>query len=139
MLQLHPANAAILERHVRAETAFDLEATLATLSPDCLFEDLPAATTYRGHEGASTYYRLWWGAFGYLPQGSRLHVAAPDRLIVETRFVGTHRGAFLGVPASSRAIDLPVAIFIGFRDGLMSGERFYYDRATLLAQLGAAP
>ncbi len=71
-----------------------------------------------------------------MPQGSRLHVPAGDCLIVETRFVGAHRVAFQGAPASGRAIDLPLVIIVGFRGGLMSGERFYYDRATLLAQIG---
>lgn len=32
-----PAYAAVLQRHVAAETAFDMEATLATLTTDCLF------------------------------------------------------------------------------------------------------
>lgn len=137
MLQLDPANAAVLERHVHAEIHFDIEGTLATLSPDCLFEDMPTGTRYRGREGARAYYREWWDAFGNVPQGSRLYVPAGDCLIVETRFVGTHRAAFQGVPASGRAIDLPLVIIVGFRDGLMSGERFYYDRATLLAQIGA--
>ena len=53
-----------------------------------------------------------------------------------TSVVGTHRGSYRGVRATGNALDLPVAIFIGLRDGLMSGERFYYDRATLLAQIG---
>lgn len=137
MLPLDPAHAAVLERHVRAEMAFDMEATLTTLSPDCLFEDMPTGTVYRGRDGARAYYREWWDAFGNLPQGSRLYVPAGDCLIVETRFVGTHRGPFQGVPASGRPIDLPLVIVVGFRDGLMSGERFYYDRATLMAQIGA--
>lgn len=137
MLPLDPAHAAVLDRHVRAEMAFDLEGTLATLSPDCVFEDMPTGTLYRGRDGARAYYREWWSAFGNVPERSRLYVPAPDTLIVETRFVGTHRGPWQGVPASGRAIDLPVAIFVSFRDGLMSGERFYYDRATLLAQIGA--
>jgi hypothetical protein len=33
---------------------------------------------------------------------------------------------------------LPVAIVVSFRGGLLSGERFYYDRATLLAQIASA-
>jgi steroid delta-isomerase-like uncharacterized protein len=137
MMQLAPPNAAVLARHVAAETAFDMEGTLATLSADCLFEDMPTGTTYHGHDGARAYYREWWDAFGNVPERSRLYVPTPDALIVETRFVGTHRGPWQGMPASGRAIDLPVAIVIGFRDGLMTGERFYYDRATLLAQIGA--
>lgn len=135
MTQLDPDNAAILHRHVAAETAFDMEGTLATLTHDCLFEDVPTGETHRGREAVRAYYREWWDAFGNVPSGSRRYVPSGTFLIVETRFVGRHRGAYRGTAATGRPIDLPVAIFIGFRDGLMSGERFYYDRATLLAQI----
>lgn len=135
MPQLDPANAAVLQRHVAAETAFDMEATLATLTADCVFEDVPTGCVFHGHEGVRAYYREWWDAFGNVPSGSRRYVPSGDCLIVETRFVGRHKGAFQGIAPTGRPIDLPVAIFVSFRDGLMSGERFYYDRATLLAQL----
>lgn len=135
MQQLDPANAAVLRRHVAAETGFDVEGTLATLTADCLFEDMPSGATYRGRDAVRAYYREWWDAFGNVPEASRLYVAAPDCLIVETRFVGRHRGPYRGAAPSGRPIDLPLAIFVRFRDGLMSGERFYYDRATLLRQI----
>jgi len=137
LMSLDPRNAAILQRHVVAETAFDMERTLATLTEDCLFEDVPSGEVHRGREAVRAYYREWWDAFGNVPAGSRRFVPAADCLIVETRFVGTHRGPYRGLAPTGRAIDLPVAIFVSFRDGLMSGERFYYDRATLLAQIGA--
>lgn len=123
MTNLDPTNAAILARHVSAETAFDMEGTLATLTEDCLFEDMPTGETHRGREAVRAYYREWWDAFGNLPSGSRRYVASADCLIVETRFVGKHRDVYRGSVASGRPIDLPVAIFITFRDGLMSGER----------------
>lgn len=138
MMQLDARNQNILISHVNAETVFDMEGTLATLTPDCLFEDVPSGETFKGHEAVRRYYGKWWAAFGNVPSKSRRHVAAPDLLVVETRFVGTHKGEFDGVAASGRPIDLPVAIFVSFRDGLMSGERFYYDRRTLLSQIGAA-
>jgi steroid delta-isomerase-like uncharacterized protein len=137
MTQLDPQNAAALQRHVAAEIAFDMEGTLATLTEDCVFEDLPCGETYRGREGARAYYREWWEAFGNVPSDSRLYVVAGDQLIVETRFVGVHRGRYRGTGPTGRPISLPLAIFIRFRDGLMAGERFYYDRATLLAQIAA--
>ena len=136
-MDLDPRNAAVLAKHVSAETAFDMTGTLATLTDDCVFEDLPTAATYRGRVEVERYYREWWDAFGNVPTRNRLYVSAADRLIVETRFAGTHRGAYHGIAPTGRAIDLPVAIFIVFRDGLMAGERFYYDRLTLLAQIGA--
>lgn len=138
MLQLDPRNAAVLKRHVAAETAFDVEGTLATLTPDCVFEDMPSGQSYRGREAVRAYYREWWDAFGNVPTASRLHVSAPDLLIVETRFVGRHRGPYRGAAPSGRPIDLPLVIVVSFRDGLLSGERFYYDCATLLAQIASA-
>jgi steroid delta-isomerase-like uncharacterized protein len=138
MIQLAPANAATLQRHVIAETRFEMEATLATLCEDCLFEDMPTGEAYRGHGGVRLYYTEWWNAFGNVPAGSRRYVPADDCLIVETRFIGTHRGTYRGIEPTGRPIDLPVAIFVSFRDGLMQGERFYYDRSTLLAQINAS-
>jgi steroid delta-isomerase-like uncharacterized protein len=135
MLQLDPENLATLATHVNAETVFDMEATLATLTHDCVFEDVPTNTRYEGHEGVRRYYQEWWSAFKNIPGHSRRYVPSGRQLIVETRFLGSHCGVFLGIAASNRPIDLPVAIFVNFRDGLMSGERFYYDRTTLLAQI----
>ena len=103
MLQLTPANAEILLRHVKAETAFDMEGTLATLTEDCLFEDMPSGRSHRGREAVRRYYQEWWDAFGNTPSQSKRHAAAADMLIVETRFVGTHRGPWRGVPASGKA------------------------------------
>jgi steroid delta-isomerase-like uncharacterized protein len=56
-VQLSPQNSAILGRHVTAETQFDMEATLATLTQDCVFEDVPTGELHRGHEGVRAYYR----------------------------------------------------------------------------------
>jgi steroid delta-isomerase-like uncharacterized protein len=132
---LSQQHAEILKQHVIAETAFDMQATLQTLTVDCVFEDVPTGLVYRGHEGVRDYYRLWWNAFGNTPEGSKRYAPSDDMLIVETRFVGTHQGTYLGRQASGRPIDLPIAIFVSFRNGLMSGERFYYDQATLLRQI----
>jgi steroid delta-isomerase-like uncharacterized protein len=138
MIQLTPQNRAVLQLHVTAETAFDMEGTLATLTDDCLFEDMPTGTVYRGRDGVRAYYQEWWSAFGNVPSSSRLYVPADDGLIVETRFIGRHVGTYRGAAASGRQIDLPVAIFVSFRDGLMAGERFYYDRLSLLSQISPA-
>jgi steroid delta-isomerase-like uncharacterized protein len=134
-MQLDPKNAEVLIRHVTAESAFKMNETLATLTADCVFEDVPTGEVFHGHEGVRRYYQEWWSAFGNVPSGSRRYVPSGDCLIVETQFVGTHIGLYRGHAASGKPIKLPVAIFVTFRDGLMSGERFYYDRATLLAQI----
>ena len=59
-------------------------------------------------------------------------------MIAQTMYQGSHRGRFLDHPqppgrSTSRAVVIP------FRDGLMAGERYYYDLATLLRQIGVFP
>ena len=62
--------------------------------------------------------------------------APEDLLIVETHFKGRHKGPFLGVAPTGREVDVPMTIFVTFADGLLSGERFYWNLGTLLEQIG---
>jgi steroid delta-isomerase-like uncharacterized protein len=127
-----------VRRHLAFENAQDLEGTLSTLHPDCVFEDLPLGKTYRGIDGARQYYTELWAAFDVTVESRLRHWTIEGNLVAETTFVGPQRAEFLGHPARGNSIRLPLIVIITFRDGLMSGERFYYDLAMLLRQIGAA-
>src|SRR5258708_28688655 len=60
---MNPSLAGLIGRHLAAENAQDLPGTLATLHPDCRFEDLATGQTWRGHGGAAHHYRQWWTTF----------------------------------------------------------------------------
>lgn len=126
----------VLTAHVGAETAHRMDETLATLTEDCVFDDRALGRVWHGREGARDYYRMWWDSFAIKPERSTLFTPADDILIVETHFVGRHQGTFLGVAPTGSAVDVPMAIFVSFADGLMSGERFYWNPADLMAQVG---
>ena len=129
---------ALLDRHLRAENARSLDETLATLTPDCVFEDLAMGRTYEGHEGAAEYYRIWWEAFAPTVTAERLHWMQEGGAVAETRWRGYHHGKFLAIDPTGREIDVPVAIFVTFGEGdLVAGERFYYDLSTIRRQLAA--
>lgn len=127
----------LVARHLQAENRHDLPATLATLHPECVFEDLALGWTFTGLAGAARYYTLWWEAFDLTVRGERRHWSHVDTLVAETRFTGLHRGAFCGLPSTGNVLDLRMVVVVDFRDGLMSGERFYYDSRSLFRQLGA--
>jgi len=59
-------------------------------------------------------------------------------VIVETRFKGRHQGAFLGVAPTGHEVDVPMTIFVTMANGLMTGERFYWNLGTLLEQIGVS-
>ena len=50
---MNPSLAGLIGRHLAAENAQDLPGTLATLHPDCRFEDLATGQTWHGHDGAA--------------------------------------------------------------------------------------
>lgn len=131
---------ALVNRHLTAENAHRMEETLATLHPECVFEDLPMGKVYHGLLEVEKYYRAWWDAFDLTVHGERRHWSEDGRfMIAETQYHGIHQGEFLGHAPTGRIIKFPLAVVIPFRDGLMAGERFYYDLSTLLRQIGAIP
>jgi steroid delta-isomerase-like uncharacterized protein len=127
-----------VRRHLEFENAQNIEGTLSTLHPQCVFEDLPLDKVYRGIEGARQYYTELWTAFDVTVESRLRHWTTDGNLIAETTFVGAHRADFLGNPPKGRSIRLPLVVIVSFRDGLMAGERFYYDLAALLRQIGAS-
>ncbi len=132
------ANVVCLRAHLRAEGQHDMDGTLATLHPECRFNDEPMGMAYSGLEGARTYYRTWWDAFGVTLDGGELHWVRDDLVIGDSVFVGCHVGRFAGVAPTGREIRLPFVVFVTFREGLLASERFVYDSATLLRQLDQA-
>lgn len=131
-------NQACLLRHLAAENAHRLDETLATLTEDCIFEDVALQKIFHGHAGAAEYYRMWWSAFEIKVQlqGGSRHWITDDLFVSETSYVGTHVGEFLGIAPTNRPIQFRFVVFVTFRDGRFAGERFYYDLGTLLRQVG---
>lgn len=65
---------------------------------------------------------------------------SPDGFyMAEATWHGKHVGRFLGIEATGRAIVQPFVVVLTFKDGLMLGERFHYDLASLLRQIGPEP
>ena len=135
-------NDAVRQRHVAAENQHLMAETLATLHEECIFEDIATGQVFHGRAGAEAYYRQWWSAFDVTvarAPGQRSYWTEDDIYIAEACYRGHHRGAFLGIEPSFRPIELRFVVIIAFRDGLMAGERFYYDLGSLLRQIGAQP
>ncbi len=130
-------------RHLKAENAHDLDSTLATLHPDCRFEDMATGQNWSGHAGASAHYRQWWDTFDVevTRMPGQLTAWSADGLgrLSEATWRGRHIGKFLGIEPTGRTIVQPFVVVLTFKDGLMLGERFHYDLAALVRQIGADP
>jgi steroid delta-isomerase-like uncharacterized protein len=66
----------------------------------------------------------------------RRHVSV-DAVVLEVIVRGEHLGPWRGLPPTGRQVELPLCgIFTFDEEERLAGERAYYDRATLLRQLG---
>ena len=64
------------------------------------------------------------------------HVAE-DAIVVEVVIRGTHLGGWRGLPATGRRVEFPLCgIYTFDADDRLAGEKIYYDRGTVLRQLG---
>lgn len=66
-------------------------------------------------------------------------VSDRDRLVTQWTCSGTHRGEFLGVPATGKRIDVNGMTMSRVENGKIVEEQTYYDRLKLLEQMGVIP
>lgn len=132
------ANAELVRRHLAAENAHDLEGTLATLAPDCVFRDHATGQTWLGRDGAAEHYLHWWRTFDVEVVRGKNQIAfwrSNDLYVAQATWRGRHIGEYLGIPSTGRLITLPFVVFVTMQDGLMAGEEFFYDLNSLVAQI----
>jgi steroid delta-isomerase-like uncharacterized protein len=126
-----------VEEHVRLENAHDLDGLMATFGADGFYDDEPWSEHHEGLAGVRGYYaQLLRAAPDFHIEVKRRHVSE-EAIVLEVQLTGTQRGAWRGLPATGRRFDFPLcAIFTFDAQDRLAGEKIYYDRATVLRQLG---
>jgi steroid delta-isomerase-like uncharacterized protein len=124
------------DRHVAAENRRDLEEALATYVDDCFYEVVALGARVDGKDAVRAVYT---DTMTGLPDG-RLEIEGEvfgeDKLIAWGTFMATAGGRFLGQEPTGKAVAFPMIVINSFRDGLMEGERIYFDLATVCEQAG---
>lgn len=131
------ARLATVERHIWLENHHDLEGVLSTFGDTARYDDEPWDEHYAGRDGVRQFYTQLMTALPDLQiEVRRQHVAA-GAILVEVTIRGTHLGDWKGLPATGRRVELPLCgIYTFDADDRLAGERIYYDRGTVLRQLG---
>lgn len=131
------ARIAAIDEHVRQENRHDLEGLLATFGNHALYEDAPWGERHDGIAAVREYYASLLRAAPDLHVEVKNRFVAPDAIVLEVMVSGTHQGPWRGLPPTGRHIEFPLcAVFTFDENDRMLGERIYYDRVTVLRQLG---
>lgn len=131
------------ERHVASE--FDsksIEATMKTMSPSPFVNHVPVMTGGVGAEAVRSFYRTHF--IPAQPPDTQIEFVArtigKDRIVDELihKFTHTMEMPWIlpGVPATGGRVEVSVVVVVEFEQGKISGERIYWDQASVLAQVG---
>ncbi|MGE0360318.1 MAG: ester cyclase [Vicinamibacterales bacterium] len=119
--------------------AGDIDGFGALLADDFVdHEELPGLAPTR--DGVTTFFRMYLAAFPDLRMMPEDVIAGGDKVVARVRVTGTHKGAFMGMPATGRPIDVQVVDIMRFGDDGRVREHWgILDQLTMMQQLGAIP
>jgi len=110
---------------------------------DLVVEDFveldPLPGQRQGREGLKEVLGMMRAAFPDMHWVAEEMVAEGDTVVTRFTWTGTHRGEFLGVPATGRSVVVKGVVMDQLADGKMSKSRILMDSLGMMQQLGAVP
>ena len=131
------------ERHMTAEFKDkDIDATMATMSPDPFVNHVPVMTGAVGYSEVRRFYNTYFIPH-HPPDTTFVRVArtvGEDRLADELIHKFTHTiempWILPTVAPTHKRVEIAVIVVVQFNEGKVAGERIYWDQASVLAQIG---
>jgi steroid delta-isomerase-like uncharacterized protein len=134
---VNSARIAIVEEHLRLENEHDLEGVLLTFGDIARYDDEPWDKHYKGRDGVREFYEQLMTALPDLEIDVQRRHVTEDAILVEVLIRGTHLGAWRGLAATGRRVEFPLCgVYTFDAHDRLAGEKIYYDRGTVLRQLG---
>lgn len=131
------ARIALVEEHVCLENRHDLDGIMGTFGASARYDEEPWDDHHIGCDAVREYYDGLLHAMPDLAIEVRRRHVAEDAVLLEVMISGHHLGAWRGLPPTGHPVRFPLCgIFTFDGEDRLAGEKIYYDRATVLRQLG---
>jgi steroid delta-isomerase-like uncharacterized protein len=89
-------------------------------------------------DGAIAFFRMYKAAFPDMRMDAQDVLVSGDKVVARARTTGTHRGEFMGMPATGKNFDVQVIDILRFGDdGLVHEHWGVFDALAMMQQLGA--
>jgi steroid delta-isomerase-like uncharacterized protein len=135
-LMEHQEMISLVERHLKAEGAADVEGAVAVYADDIVHDEVGFPGTPRtGKEAAREFYRFLTANFRTEEEEPLHRFFDADNMILEQNMTGTVIGEMLGIPGNGRRVTFRILHVFSFRDGLISQEQVWIDSGAIIAQL----
>jgi steroid delta-isomerase-like uncharacterized protein len=91
-------------------------------------------------DGVLEFFRMYRAAFPDLEMRAEETLVSGDRTVIRARATGTHRGEFMGMPATGKSIDVKLIDIMRFNDaGVICEHWGLVDMLSMMGQLDAIP
>lgn len=91
-------------------------------------------------DGVIQYFRLLLAAFPDMQMDVEDVIASGDKAVARVRLSGTHKGEFMGIPATGKPVSVNLIDIIRFGDDGLAREHWgVADQLALMQQLGVIP
>jgi steroid delta-isomerase-like uncharacterized protein len=117
----------------------DLGTALTDLVVEDFVEQNPLPGQGPGRAGLADVLAGMFAAFPDLHWALLDTLAEDDRVMTLSTWTGTHRGEFMGIPATGRSVTVEAWTLDRYRDAQLVESRIIMDIAGLLTQLGVLP
>ncbi len=124
-----------VRRHIENLNTHDSTLVAASHAENGVVES-PSTGTHRGRKEIAQRYELWVAAFPDLAFAVEDVVVELSQAALFFRLTGTHRGEFLGLPATGKRIEFRGVFLQRLENEQIVHERCIYDFSGLLIRLG---
>jgi steroid delta-isomerase-like uncharacterized protein len=120
-----------------------LDVADAIFAEDCVTHQLrsgaPAGAVPRGPRAIKEHVAGWIASFPDLRFSIEQMVSEGDRVVMQLLMEGTHQGAWLGIPASGRKIQIRMFTVHRVEEGKIVEDWVLVEALGLFQQLGVVP
>jgi len=117
----------------------DLERAMTDIVAEDFIEHIPFPGQGPGRAGLADVLAGMFAGFPDLHWTIRDTLAEGDRVMAYSTWTGTHRGKFMGIPATGNQVSVDAWTIDRYKNGQMTESRMIMDVAGLLTQLGVLP
>jgi len=93
----------------------------------------------QGREGLKEIIAMMRTAFPDIHWVADETIACGDKVVSRFTWTGTHRGAFLGIPATGKNVSVKGVVIDRLSGGKMADSRILMDSLGMMQQLGVVP
>jgi steroid delta-isomerase-like uncharacterized protein len=118
----------------------DYEAAVRSFAPDCVYVDVPRNIRLTGPVEIAKFLKEWAAGFSDAKIAEPKYIEGESAVVTTFMGRGKNDGRFGTLPPTWKQLSFPFCEVSEFgKDGKIVSVKLYYDRLTMLEQLGLAP